>query len=118
MRACVWEDQRFIHLGNKPDDAAYTLIRLKVPMAAVGVLYLPHLPFMCLLLSNIKDQCLFWSLKFAAEVYALPSDGAGVAVLLSLIPLHCLTKWRLSFLFFFFLKWRTGEIYKTNNPGV
>lgn len=98
-------------MGIKPDDAAYTLIRFKAPMAAIGVLYLPHLPFMCLLLSNIKDQCLFWSLKFAAEVYALPSDGAWVAVLLSLIPLYCFTKSRL------FLKWRTGEIYKANNLG-
>lgn len=91
----MWEDQRFIHMGSKPDDDAYTLIRFKALMVAIGVLYLPHLPFMCLLLSNIKDQCLFWSLKFAAEVYALPSDSAWVAVLLSLIPLHCLTKWRL-----------------------
>lgn len=101
-------------MGNKPDDAAYTLIRFKAPMAAIGVLYLPHLPFMCLLLSNIKDHCLFWSLKFAAEVYALPSDGAWVAVLLSLIPLYCLTKWRL---YLFIFKWRTVQIYKPNNPG-
>lgn len=81
-------------------------------MATIGVLYLPHLPFMCLLLSNIKDQCLFWSLKFAAEVYALPSDGAWVAVLLSLIPSIVLQSEG------FFFKWRTAKIYKPNNPGV
>lgn len=95
--ACLREDQRFIHM-DKSNDTAYTLIRFKALMATIGVLYLPHLPFMCLLLSNIKDQCLFWSLKFAAEVYALPSDGAWVAVLLSLSPLYCLTKFSLSFL--------------------
>lgn len=47
------------------------------------MLYLSNLPFMCLLLSNIKDQCLFWSLKFAAEVYALPPDVVWVAVSVS-----------------------------------